>query len=220
MKKLVFSIFFCFYFFSVFGQISPKHTFNMEIGIPVPMTNPYFKGLMKSVISSSPYYQYRLPNSLAFGAGVLYTYFQVDKFKVPTAEPAKGGVHTIGCFGKISHEKFHTEQFATDFGVKIGYSKTYFKTDYNDSLHGKALSTNSMFVIPTVGFILSVDEFTSYRFSVGYAFQGYSFSPHSLGISTNSGYNTAKFSHPTSCLIVGFGFTHYFGQNGNSSSGE
>jgi hypothetical protein len=193
-----------------FAQIEPKHTFTIELGMPVPIANSVFKGMMKSIVSVSPYYQFRLKNSIAFGAGINYTYLQIDKFKVPSAEPASGGLQSGSVFFKIGHEKFHTEQFATDLGVKIGYSQTYFTTDYNDSLYGKALKVNSISVTPTLGLILSVDEFSSYRFTLGYAFQGYGFSPQRLGIKTDAGYDPTQFSKLTQYLIFGFGFTHYF----------
>lgn len=203
---------FCFLclFNQAVGQIEPKHTFTIELGMPVPIANSVFKGMMKSIVSVSPYYQFRLKNSIAFGAGINYTYLQIDKFKVPASEPASGGLQSGGVFFKLSYEKFHTEQFATDLGGKIGYSQTYFNTDYNDSLYGKALKVNSISVTPTLGLILSVDEFSSYRFTLGYAFQGYGFSPQRLGIKTNAGYDPTQFSKLTQYLILGFGFTHYF----------
>lgn len=197
-----------------FGQFEPKHTFNVEVGMPVPIANRSFKGIMKGVISISPYYQYRLPNSLAFGAGVQYNYLQINPTKVPTAEPAKGGLHSFGAFMKVSKEKFHNEQFATDFGVKLGYSQTYFLTDYNDKKYGKPQQVSSMTIAPMLGLILSVDEFSSYRFTIGYTIQGFGFSPYRLGIATNGGYDIDNFSKPTQYLVLGFGFTHYFHKKG------
>jgi hypothetical protein len=213
MKKVIFVIFVLGFTSSFFGQIEPKHTFTMEIGMPIPVSNQVFKGIMKSIVSISPYYQYRMKNSLTFGAGVNYTYLQIDKFKVPTAEPAKGGVQSGSFFLKVGHEKFHNEQFATDLGVKVGYTQTYFTTNYNDSIYGKPLQVNSITITPTLGLILSVDEFSSYRLTLGYAINGYGFSPQRLGIHTNAGYDPSKFSKLTQCFIVGFGYTHYFSKN-------
>ncbi len=193
-----------------FGQIEPKHTFTIELGMPVALSNSFYKGVMKSVVNASPYYQYRMQNSFTFGLGLNYSYLQIDKFKIPTAEKAIGGVHSLGSFIKIGHEKFHNEQFATDFGVKIGYNKTYFNTNFNDSIYGKAQSVNAISVTPTLGLILSVDESSSYRFTVGYSVNGYGFSPNRLGMNTNGGYDPAEFSHPTHNLIFAFGYTHYF----------
>lgn len=195
---------------SVFGQFEPKHTFNIELGMPVPLANKPFKGIMKGVIVFSPYYQYRLKNSLAFGAGIQYTYLQINEFKVPTNERVKGGIHSGGAFVKVSHEKFHNERFATDVGVKFGYTKNYFITDFNDSLSGKPLQVNSVSISPMLGLILNVDEFSSYRLTIGYAFQGYGFSPQRLGIQSNAGFDPTNFSKPTQYFIFGFGFTHYF----------
>jgi hypothetical protein len=195
---------------SLFGQFEPKHTFNMEVGMPVPIANKSFKGIMKGVVSISPYYQYRLSNSLAFGTGIQYNYLQVNPTKVPPSEKAKGGMHSVGVFLKVSKEKFHNEQFATDFGVKMGYSQTYFVTDSNEKKYGKPQQVNSISIAPMLGLILSVDEFSSYRFTLGYTVQGFGFSPQRIGIATNGGYDPDNFSNPTHYLIVGFGFTHYF----------
>jgi hypothetical protein len=216
MRKIISFAFLFGVIINSFGQIEPKHTFTMEVGMPIATANPFFKGVMKSIVNLSPYYQFRFKNSFTLGAGANYSYLQVDKFKVPTAEPAKGGVHTIGGFVKVGHEKFHNEQFATDFGVKIGYNKTYFNTDFNDSIYGKAQTVNSVSVTPMLGLILSVDEFSSYRFTIGYAFNGFGFSPQRLGIQTNAGYNVSEYSKPSQCLIIGFGFTHYFSKVKNT----
>lgn len=212
MKIVKTLLFFSFTIICLFskGQIEPKHTFTTEVGMPVPMANTVFKGMMKSIVSCSPYYQYRFKNSFTIGAGLNYTYLQIDRFKVPTAQPAAGGFHSAGLFGKIGHEKFHNEQFATDFGIRFGYTQSYFQTDFNDSLYGKPLQVNSISVTPSLGLILSVDEFSSYRFFLGYTFQGFGFSPQRLGISTNAGYDPSNFSKPTQYLVFGFGFTHYF----------
>ena len=216
MKKIICFAFLFGVIINSFGQIEPKHTFTMEVGMPIATANPFFKGVMKSIVNLSPYYQFRFNNSFTIGAGANYSYLQVDKFKVPTAEPAIGGVHTIGGLVKFGYEKFHNEQFATDFGVKIGYNKTYFNTDFNDSIYGKAQTVNSVSITPMLGLILSVDEFSSYRFTIGYAFNGFGFSPQRLGIQTNAGYNVSEYSKPTQCLIIGFGFTHYFSKVKNT----
>jgi hypothetical protein len=210
MKRLLGFIFIGVVYSASFGQMEPKYTFNVELGMPVPTSNKSFSGIMKGVFCLSPYFQYRLPNSLAFGAGLQYTYLQINPFKVPASEPAVGGLHGGGAFVKVSHEKFHGDQFATDFGVKFGYTQTYFITDLNETKLGKPLMVNSVTISPMLGLILSVDEFSSYRFTLGYSLQGYGFSPHRLGISTNGGYDVASFEKPTQYLVFGFGFTHYF----------
>lgn len=212
MKRIVVICCFLLVLTSGLAQLEPKHTFNIELGIPVPMGNKVFKGMMKGGVAISPYYQYRMKNSLAFGFGSQYTYFQINNMKASSVKSAKGGVHSVGLFVKISKEKFHTEQFATDFGVKVGYCQTYFNTNFNDSLNGKPQQVGSLTIAPTLGLILSVDEFSSYRFTIGYNVQCYGFSPQRLGNVSNGGYNPADFNNVTHFLFVGFGFTHYFHQ--------
>ena len=165
---------------------------------------------MKGGVAISPYYQYRMKNSLAFGIGTQYSYFQINNAQVSAVKSAIGGVHSAGVFIKVSKEKFHTEQFATDFGVKFGYCQTYFNTNYNDSIYGKSLQVGSLTIAPTLGLILSVDEFSSYRFTIGYNIQAYGFSPQRVGNVSNGGYDPSDFNKATHFLLVGFGYTHYF----------
>jgi hypothetical protein len=192
------------------AQIEPKHTFTMELGMPIPMANEGFNKMMKGIVVASPFYQFRFKNTLAFGVGLNYSYLQVNKFSVPSSQPVTGGVHSAGFFVKAGVEKFHNEQFATDFGVKVGYNNTYFATDFNDSIIGKPQEVGNVSVTPMLGLILSVDEFSSYRFTLGYCIQGYGFYPARLGMTTENGLNPAFYNRATQFLIVGFGFTHYF----------
>lgn len=221
MKYIVAIICVCTIGIDMYAQIEPKHTFTIELGMPVPVANQSFR-VMSGIVALSPYYQYRLPNSLTFGAGLNFHYLQINKTKVPSSEPAVGGMYSGGVFLKVGHEKFHNERFATDIGMKVGYSQTYFDTDFNDSIYGAPQKTNSITISPTLGLILNVDEFSSYRLTIGYAFQGFGFSPQRLGISTNSSYlngvvyDPATFNNPTQYFIFGFGFTHYFSKNKNT----
>ncbi len=220
MRNRLTLLFFIAFTSIVFAQPEPKHTFTVEVGMPVPLANKAFKWVMKPEVAVSPYYQYRLPNSLTFGIGAQYAYWQINKYREPSSQPAQGGIHTVGGFVKVGHEKFHNDRFATDVGVKFGYNQTYFITDYNTKLYGKPQQTMSASVTPTLAFILNVDEFSSYRFTIGYAFQGYPFSNQRLGVTENSGSTDGSVLYPTKTvtqyLVVGFGFTHYFSKNKNT----
>lgn len=221
MKFILKTIFVFGVFSSVFCQVEKRHSFSIELGLPQPLYNKAFR-VMKGVVAIAPYYQYRLSNSLAFGAGVNFHYFQINKFKMPDSQQAKGGMYSGGAFFKVSHEKFHTDQFATDFGVKVGYSQSYFVTDYNESKIGGPVIVGSATVQPMLGLILAVDEFTSYRFTFGYTIQGFGYSPQRLGVTTNSSYlnggtfDVSTYTKPTQYFIFGFGFTHYFSKNKNT----
>ncbi|MDP4637798.1 MAG: hypothetical protein NWS40_04975 [Crocinitomicaceae bacterium] len=193
-------------------QIEPKHTFNIELGLPNGMVNKPFKDYMQGLVNIAPYYQFTLKNSLSFGAGIRYSYFGVNQFRVPLK--TLGGMHSGGVFVKIGREKFHTDRFATDMGVKIGYNQHYFITNRNDSLGQNPFVVSAISIEPTVKFSLVADEQVSYNLFVSYAFQGYAFKPNMLGLETDGGYDTKEFSRPTSILIIGFGFSYYFKDKG------
>ena len=101
-----------------------KHTFNIELGLPNAFSNKPFKNIMQGLVSVAPYYQFALKNNFIAGAGMRYSYFAINQFKVPSA--VRGGVHSGGIFLKAGWEKFHNERFATDLSVKFGYDQNYF----------------------------------------------------------------------------------------------
>ncbi len=188
--------------------INPKHTFNIELGLPNGFVNKPFKNIMQGLVNVAPYYQYKLNKQLVVGLGIRYSYFAINEFKV--SEPTYGGMHSGGVFLKVGWEKFHTDHFATEIGLKFGYTQNYFVSDRNDSLGLNARIVNSTYLEPSIGLILTADERSSYRLVVSYAFQGFGFRPDLIGLQTLGGYDPKDFNKVTSFLIVGFGYTYYF----------
>ena len=209
MVKYLFILLFSFSAFLLNAQvINPKHTFNIELGLPNGFVNKPFKNIMQGLVNVAPYYQYKLNKQFIVGLGVRYAYFAINEFKVP--KPTYGGMHSGGIFVKAGWERFHTEHFATEIGLKFGYTQNYFVTDRNDSLGLNPVQVNSTYLEPSFGLILTADERSSYRLVVSYAFQGFGFRPDLIGLETFGGYNPADFNKVTSFLIVGFGYTYYF----------
>lgn len=190
--------------------IDPKHTFNIELGLPNGFSNKPFKNIMQGLVNVAPFYQYAFKKQLVLGAGLRYSYFTINEFKI--TEPVNGGMHSAGIFLKAGWEKFHNERFATDLSVKFGYTQNYFVSDRSDS--SSIITTinqvNSTYIEPSIGFIVTVDEFSSYRLFIGYGFQGFGFRPNHIGLDSFGGYDPKDFNKSTSFLIVGFGYTHYF----------
>ena len=73
----------------------------------------------------------------------------------------------------------------------------------------------SVLVEPTLGLVLFTDKQNSYRWNIGYCIQGYGFRPGTIGLSSNSAHDSAKFDNLTNYFVVGFGYTHYFGNTSN-----
>ena len=194
-------------------SLVPKYTYNVELCLPVAMSNQPFDDYMQGLVAVSTYGQYSFPFHLNLGVGVRYSYFTINEFSVPL--PVSGGVHSGTGFLKVGWDKFHTDQFATDFGVKVGYSQTFFDTDLNKKAGSNPLQIGSSYAEFTTAFILKANENTSYRWIIGYGMQGFGFRPQDIGLETNDGFDPAKFNTITSYLVVGFGYTYYFG-NGKS----
>ena len=175
------------------------------------MSNKPFNDFMQGLVGVSTYGQYSFPFHLNVGAGVRYSYFTINEFKVPS--PVFGGVHSGTAFLKVGYDKFHNDRFATDFGLKLGYSHTFFDTDLNKAAGMNPVDVGSNFAEFTTAFILTANEGSSYRWIIGYGMQGFGFSPQQIGLQTNGGYDPANFKRITTYLVVGFGYTYYFGSN-------
>jgi hypothetical protein len=194
--------------------IDPDDSFTIELGLPNSFVNKPFMSIMQGLVAVSPLYQYTLKNHLSFGLGLHYTYFAVNEFRIPTK--VYGGMHTIAGFAKFGHEKFWTEKFGTDIGVKFGYGQTIISTDAlkDDGIFYKRL--NAPYIEPIIGLVLASDVASSFRLTIGYAFYGFSYRPWLIGVDSNLGYDAAELNKLSSFLTVGFGYTHYF--NGKKSS--
>jgi len=190
------------------GEIIPKHTFNFMIGLPTTVVNNSFKEIMKGVVEMHPYYQYFLPNSLAFGVGLQYSYFGINEFRVP--EPLSGKMQSMGGFVKIGYEKFYLTRFAIDVSVKIGATNQWIATDLNDKKRGGSYKFSTTYIAPTIGLILTASEHSSYRFTVSYAFEDFSFAPRQLGTDMTGKWSDEELLKKSKILTVSLGYTHYF----------
>ena len=192
-----------------YDDIVPKNAFTIELGLPNGTANKLYSSMMQGLVKCAPYYQFSLRNHLTFGIGANYTYFKLNQFKIN--EKINGGAHSIGGFVKVGYEKFHSMRFGTDIGLKLGYGQTIFVSDSN-SVMGGPQRRNAPYVEPTFALILTANEFSSFRFVVGYAIQGYGFRPGFLGYTSDGGYDPARFSTATQYFTFGFGFTYYINQ--------
>jgi hypothetical protein len=210
LSTILICLFSCFQNGIFAQEIDPDDSFTFELSLPNSINNKPYKTIMQGLVQSSAQYQYTLKNGLSFASGIHYTYFAINEFRVPSK--VYGGIHTAAAYIKVGHEKFWSERFGTDFGVKIGYSNAFFITDKNKTNLGRPNSVNSIFVEPTAAVVLTAGEFTAYKFVVGYMFQGYDYNTQQLGITATGGYKPADLNHATQFMTFGFGFTYYFKQ--------
>ncbi len=205
------------YLFGIFLLVTPillsqdlisndKKSFVLELGMPIAMTNKAFNNLMKPIIYFSPCYQNQIKSDFRIGFGVHYTYWQINEFRVPTDEPVKGGVHSVGAFVKPTFEKYYSTTFGIDAGIKLGYSQTFFVSDYNQN-NGGTQETEALHVAPSFSMVFPNEERGAVRFSVAYHIQGFGFSPKRIGIQSNAGFDVSSFSNPSSYMFIGFGYS-------------
>lgn len=192
------------------AEFAPKGSFKVEIGLPNNATNKAFRDLMQGLVCLTPSYQYTLDNTLSFGFGLRYNYFDVNEFK-NTVDLA-GGMHMAGVFGKIGQEKFYGN-FGLDYGVRAGYSMNFMVTNKNDELLGRPYTNDAVFVEPHMGLALTANENTSFRLSLGYAFHGFQFRPEQVGLESFGGVSDDQLNTITTYFTIGFGYSYYFGQN-------
>lgn len=195
-------------------KIEPKGTFNVELTLPGAVTNVPFRDIMQGLANASLYYQYSFPFHLNVGGGVRYSLFTIDEFAVP--DPVYGNMQTANAFIKLGWDKFHNDRFATDFGLKFGYTEGFFSTDLNKAAGINPRRFNCPSLEGTIGLILSADERNSYRLVLGYGGYGHGFDPKVLGLASDEVYNTADYNKLTQYFIVGFGYTFYFGIKASS----
>jgi hypothetical protein len=197
---------------ATYSRIKPKHSFTMELGMPVGFNNKGFKGFLQGMVNFSPYYHYNFKNNVSVGLGANYNFFWINHVLSPDKDNV-GAIHSIGGFLELGHEKFYTDRVGTDFSIKAGYSQLNYYSTNNRALGLGTPKQNVAFIEPTFSLIVTADEFTSYRWIVGYVFQNYKFDPTKLGFADSKEYHTDDYSKLTQFLSFGFGFTYYFKQH-------
>ncbi len=192
-------------------KIEPKFTYNLELGLPNAAVNEPYKDIMQGLVSLAMFGQYSFPFHMNVAAGARYSLFTVNEFSVP--DELFGRIHSVGGFVKIGYDKFHTERFATDFGIKIGYGQNIIDTDLNKEAGIGKVGVNSSFVEPGVGLILSVDQWNSFRLHLGYNIMGYGFKPQLLGLTSDETWDPDDYNKLTQAFVIGFGYTYYFNKD-------
>lgn len=191
-------------------KIEPKFTFNVELGLPVALANEPFDDIMQGLAYTSIYGQYSFPFHFHVGLGARYSLFTINEFRVPS--PVDGSVQSIGGFLKLGWDKYHTDKFATDFSVKVGYTTNFAttKVELESGQVNHFQQKEAIVIEPTVALVLAANEQNAYKWIIGYSILGYGFSPQMIGLNSDGDYNPTIYGKATQHLIVGFGYTYYF----------
>ena len=210
--KFILIFFFSLVVSSINAQaINPDDSFTFELGLPNATNNKAYRSIMQGLVCISPTYQYALKNGISFGIGLHYSYFAINEFKVQPK--IFGGIHSAATFLKLAYEKFWTERFGTETGCKIGYLNSF---SISDSIINH-IKTEATFIEPFISLIATSSVNSSYRFTIGFPFYGYRFTPETIGIlDSNLGYSNADFSKIASAFTISFGYTFYFNGKKNT----
>lgn len=190
------------------AQISKdKINLTIEAALPSGRSNPAFRSYLNGLVNLQPKLQYRFGDHIVAAIGPKYSYYVVSEFKVP--QKMKGGAHTVGGFLELGWTDWRTESLGIEFGVKTGLAQTIFITSLT-RLSG-IQRVNAMYVEPTFSLIVVSDEAVCYRWIIGYNITGYDFKPFHTGIGSDVSYTPEELNKPCQSLLVGFGFSYYFG---------
>lgn len=78
--------------------------FVFELNLPNGFVNAPFKNIMQGVVYVAPMYQYAFKSGIMVGAGLHYSYFTINQFRIN--QKVSGGMHTGAAFVKVGHERF------------------------------------------------------------------------------------------------------------------
>lgn len=183
-----------------------KLNFTIEAALPSGRANPAFRNYLNGLVSAHPKVEVKFGRQFYAAIGGKYSYYSISEFKVPNK--MRGGAHTYGGFIEAGWNKWQTERFALELGLKVGVAQTQFVTDSTRKIGIQRV--NAIFLEPTISFILAADEAVAYRWIVGYDISGYAFKPSHVGIVGNGGFSDNELKKASQTLIVGFGFSYYF----------
>jgi hypothetical protein len=195
-------------------EITPDDSFTFDLCLPNAMGNQAYRNIMQGLVHASMHYQYAFKSGYYIGLGSHYSYFAINEFRV--TPKIYGGIHSAAAFLKTGHEKFWSERFGTDIGLRAGWVRSYILSDALEELQQSPQIREGLYLEPNVSLILTADVNQSFRLTIGYPLYAYPFSPQLIGIEGNMGYDPIEFVKKSTFLSIGFGYTYYL--NGKKSS--
>jgi len=198
--------------FSQSMTIQPKGSLTVDIGIPTNERNGAFDNVLEGLFNGGIGYQHNIHEGLTIGAGLKYSFFINDRFALnQTAGP--GAMHIPAVYAKVGFEKFTTDRFSFNFGVRGGYSSMIVVNDSNSVSIGGPYIDESFFVEPQLELLVTSDKGEPNGFSLvlGYAIYFSEFNSKFISRDKFIGLLPEDSIGFTRFFSLGFGFRHYFG---------
>jgi len=192
--------------------IQPKGSLTVDIGIPTNERNGAFDNVLEGLFNGGIGYQHNIHEGLTIGAGLKYSFFINDRFALnQTAGP--GAMHIPAVYAKVGFEKFTTDRFSFNFGVRGGYSSMIVVNDSNSVSIGGPYIDESFFVEPQLELLVTSDKGEPNGFSLvlGYAIYFSEFNSKFISRDKFIGLLPEDSIGFTRFFSLGFGFRHYFG---------
>lgn len=201
----------------VHGQnkvFEPQGSISVDLGIPAQGKNESFRNVMNGLFNGGINYQHNVFKGLTIGVGAKYSFFIVNSFALGNVE-WRGGLHTPAVYGKIGYEKFITDRFSLNFGVKSGYAMQFSTGDSCKVKLGGPYQENAFFLEPQLELLLLTDKNSSdgFSFVLGYNMIFSEFGPQFLCMETLPNSVPEHYEGITRYLTIGFGYRYYLGRN-------
>jgi hypothetical protein len=208
------------FFFSVFFPLyfgaqttAPKlgkFLVSGEVNLPISSGNPLFKTWVQGLGGAGASARYRFQEQWVLGLGVQYSYFIINEFRVP--EKIRGNAQFLSGYLEFGYEKNHNAVFSSSFTMRTGYSQIFFASSEFKKKEIKNSAVEAFFIQPTMSLALMADEISSFRFSLGLAFQGFAMNPSRIAAVSTGGFALKDYRRNTNYVFIGLGYTHYFGK--------
>lgn len=197
-------IFFTFQWGKAQKILQPKGSLRTDLMLPLTTSNLTYKRFLDGLVDFSFGYQHNVFKGMYLGGGAHYYYAQIDPFALNS--DVKGGLHYTGAYGKLGYEKFLSEKFAIDFGVKGGYTYLF---SVNDSC-ATSYQSHFPFIQTQLSLTLMASEKSGFSLSIAYNHYFDNFRPEYVCFDSFSGYTPSNYAGISQTLSIGFSYVYYF----------
>ncbi|MGV6860453.1 MAG: hypothetical protein ACWA41_01710 [Putridiphycobacter sp.] len=191
--------------------LSPKGSLTVDIAIPTAERNIAFSNVLEGLFNGGIGYQYNVYKGLTVGAGAKYSFFVNNRFAL-NKTVGKGGLHIPAIYGKVGYEKFTTDRFSFNFGLRFGYSDMISINDSTKINLGKPYFEQAFFIEPQLELLLTTEKNDPNGFSLmlGYNFYFSEYSTDFLAREQFIGFLPEWSNGYTRFFSLGFGYRYYF----------
>lgn len=187
--------------------IEPKFTINAGLGLPSTISNEAYDSKIQGLVNGYFIGQYSFPFHFHVGAGISYSLNVINEFAFTT--PISGQFHNAMGFLNIGYDQFYTDKFGVDVSLRLGHSYNFVQSNLLKDTGESTRSFDASYIEGVLGFFLAADEKSSFRLSLGYGGQGYTFDQTMVGMPNKGVYTESESNKFTQFFTLTFGYTYY-----------